>query len=168
MIKICVVCGKEFNCPPSRNIVTCGPECRVEYVRIKHTGLKHTPETRRKMSQSRMANEHYKEIQAAGTRAAQNSPKSGRFPTNVNAKLWHLVAPDGTHYRFRSLRNWLREYGKQFFGVDPDTKQFDNVVSGLSRAKRSVLGSLPANQRPGYTYKGWSVIPTDSDKTPEA
>ena len=161
--KICIICGQSFKCSPSRNIVTCSPECRAEYSRRNHTGLKHSQETRNKMLKSRLRNERCVEMQKAATEAAKNSPKAGRFEQNVHAKEWHLISPDGEHYKFRSLRNWLRKYGNQFFGVEPDTKQFDNVVSGLSRTKKSVLGTLPPGQRPAYTYKGWKVIPTDDD-----
>ena len=76
---------------------------------------------------------------------------------------WHLISPDGRHFRFRSLREWLRKNGKKFFDVEPNTRQFDNVFYGLSRVKKSMLGNLPTGQRPGYTYKGWRVIPTEYD-----
>ena len=163
MIKKCVICGRAFKCAPSRNIVTCGSECRAEYTRRNHKGLKHSQESRIKMSKSRLKNKHCKELQEAATRAAKNSPRAGKFEENIHAIDWHLVSPDGVHYQFHSLRNWLRQYGQQYFNVDPDTKEFNNVVYGLSRVKKSMLGTLPTGQRPGYTYKGWKVIPTDSD-----
>lgn len=158
-----MICGRAFDCSPSRNIVTCGPECRAEYSRRNHTGLKYSKASRDRMSKSRLENPRCKELQEAATKAAKYSPKSGRFEQNIHAIDWHLISPEGVHYHFRSLRNWLRENGKCFFDVEPDTKQFDNVICGLSRAKRSILGTLPANQRPNYTYKGWRVVPTDSD-----
>ena len=161
--KICVICGREFYCSPSRNIVTCSPECRAEYSRRNHTGFKYSWESRQKMSKVRLENERCAEIQQAATRAAQLSAKTGRFEQNIHAIDWHLIGPDGVHYRFRSLRNWLRENGKKFFDVDPDTKEFSNVISGLSRVKRSMMGTLPPGQRPGYSYKGWRVVPTDDD-----
>ena len=115
------------------------------------------------MSKVRLANEQCKEMQKAATEAAKKSPKSGRFESNVSAIDWHLVSPDGIHYQFHSLRNWLRENGKKFFDVEPDTRQFENVIYGLSRVKKSMMGTLPPGQRPGYTHKGWRVIPTDDD-----
>lgn len=163
MEKKCIICGKEFRCRPSRNIVTCSPECRAEYSRRNHTGVKYSQESRDKMRESRLKNPRNKELQEAATKAAQNSKKAGRFEENVHAIDWHLVSPDGKHYRFHSLHNWLRNYGKMFFGVNPDTRQFENVIYGLSRAKKSVMGTLPPGQRPGYTYKGWQVIPTNDD-----
>ena len=94
-------------------------------------------------------------------KTAQNQDGLNRMSTLTE---WHLVSPDGIHYRFRSLRNWLRENGRELFGVEDDTRQFNNVISGLSRVKKSVLGTLPPGQRPGYTYKGWRVIPVEKDQ----
>lgn len=34
----------------------------------------------------------------------------------------------------------------------------------MSMVKRSMLGKIKDGQRPGYSYKGWKVIPTDYDK----
>lgn len=161
--KICVVCGCEFPCAPSRNTVTCSPACRAEYTRKNHTGLKHSEAAKDKMRKTRLANARNAEIQAAATEAAKKSPKSGRSRENIHAIDWHLVDPEGRHYEFRSLYDWLRENGKELFGVEPDSRQYYNTISGLSRAKKSVLGTLPPGQRPNYTHKGWSVIPTDSD-----
>ena len=95
-----------------------------------HTGLpnKWSEESRtRKAAQGKTAN------LALGTPAAQKSPKSGKFLTNVNAKDWHLISPDG--------------------------KEFKNVSTGLSGAKRAMLG----RNYGCCTYKGWKVIPTEHD-----
>ena len=137
-IKRCVICGKEYQCPPSRNIVTCSRECRLKYLSKTHKGSKRSEESKRRMSEARRTNPRNMEIQRKATEAAKNSPKSGRFETNRAAIDWHLVSPEG--------------------------KQFFNIIAGLCRVKRSVLGTLSERQRPGYSYKGWSVIPTDDDK----
>lgn len=96
------------------------------------------------------------------TEAAKKSPKSGRFITNKAAIDWHLVSPEGEHFHIHSLAFWLRE-NHEMFGVEPDTREFKNVISGLSRVKRAMLGKIGDGQRPCATYKGWSVIPTDYD-----
>lgn len=67
------------------------------------------------------------------------------------------------HYHFHSLYFWLQENSKQLFGVEPDTRQFENIIYGLSRVKKSMLGTLPPGKRPAYTYKGWRVISIDED-----
>lgn len=48
---------------------------------------------------------------------AKRSPKSGRFETNVNAKEWHLVSPEGKHYQFRSLNCWPEKMAENYLGV---------------------------------------------------
>nr|DAO27627.1 MAG TPA: C2H2 type zinc-finger protein [Caudoviricetes sp.] len=154
--KTCAVCGKTFPCFPSDKTVTCGKECsRIHRSRI-HTGLsnKWSEESRtRKAAQGKTAN------LALGTPAAQKSPKSGKFLTNVNAKDWHLISPDGKEYKFHSLNYWLRENGDKLFGCVPDSKEFKNVSTGLSGAKRAMLG----RNYGCCTYKGWKVIPTEHD-----
>lgn len=161
--KICVICGKEFDCRPSRNKVTCSQECKLKYLSQNHKGIAYTPEARAKMSKSRLEHERCKEMQELATEAAKASPSSGRFETNIHAIDWHLVSPGGEHYYFHSLNFWLRENCEKLFGFEPDSREFYNAISGLGRVKRSVMGRLPEGQRPGYSYKGWRVLPTGDD-----
>ncbi len=98
------------------------------------------------------------ELQSAGTAAAKASPKSGRFTTNINAKDWHLISPEGKHYYFRSLNFWLRENCRKLFGCEPDSWEYINVASRLRNAKCAVLG----RKYPCCTYKGWQVIPINN------
>lgn len=95
-----------------------------------------------------------------GKEAAKQSPKSGRFETNVNAIEWHLISPEGEHFFFRSLNNWLRENGEKYFGCEPDSAQYKNVRSGLSGAKRAMLGGKYGCT----TYKGWQALPVEGEK----
>ena len=160
--KKCVICDKEYPCTPSRNVVTCSRECRLKYLSQNHKGLKMSAATREKMAESRKKVPNSAEIQRMATEAAKKSPKSGRFITNKAAIDWHLVSPEGEHFHIHSLAFWLRE-NHEMFGVEPDTREFKNVISGLSRVKRAMLGKIGDGQRPCATYKGWSVIPTDYD-----
>lgn len=130
-IKKCVVCGKEFYCSPSRNIVTCSRECRLIHLSQIHKGSKRSGETKHKMSEARNRNPRNIEVQRKATEASKKSPKSGRFETNWAAIDWHLVSPDGKHFYIHSLSFWLRENCKEYFGVEPDSKQFFNIISGL-------------------------------------
>lgn len=154
-IKICVECGRPFECPASDKTVTCSPECRRLHARKRQTGKAQSKETRTRISKSSQGRD-MSDIQMIGTDAAKKSPKSGRFETNVNAKDWHLVSPDGKHYYFHSLSHWLRENGKEMFGCDPDSREFNNVRSGLSAAKRAEQGT---GSYRCCTYKGWKVVP---------
>ena len=139
--KKCVICGKEYPCTPSRNVVTCSRECRLKYLSQNHKGLKMSAATREKMAESRKKVPNSAEIQRMATEAAKKSPKSGRFITNKAAIDWHLVSPEGEHFHIHSLAFWLRE-NHEMFGVEPDTREFKNVISGLSRVKRAMLGKI--------------------------
>lgn len=158
--KKCVICGNMFYSPPSDKTVTCSPACRAERTRLQHQGKKHTEETKLLMSQ-KAAGRDMGELQKIATAAAKESPKSGRFVTNINAKDWHLISPDGKHYEFHSLMLWLRENCRELFGCEPDSKEFNNVRSGLAGAKRATQGK----KYPSATYKGWQVIPTKDDES---
>lgn len=162
--KKCVICGNEFDCSPSANNVTCSRDCRIKYLSQNHKGRHFTDESKQRMSDSRLANPRCEELQKKATDAAKKSPNSGRFATNVHAKDWHLVSPEGEHYYIHSLTFWLRENCKKYFGVEPDSKEFLNIIAGLSRIRRSVFGALPEGQRAGNSYKGWRVIPPDEDE----
>lgn len=156
--RTCVICGREFECPPSSKTVTCSSECRKEYARRRSTGRVFTQEAREKISE-KAKGRNMADLQAIAVAAAKKSPKSGRFVTNRNAIDWHLVSPDGRHYYFHSLNNWIRENGEELFGCRPDTQKFLNAISGLQGAKRATLGKNYGS----CTYKGWRVIPTEDD-----
>lgn len=157
--KICAICGREFECPPSSKKVTCSPKCRREYARRRQTGRNRSEETKAKISTAAKGRD-LSMLQPLAVEAAKKSPISGRFQTNINAIDWHLVSPEGKHYYFHSLNHWLREHGTELFGCKPDSREYNNVRSGLSGAKRATLGK----DYPCCTYKGWRVIPTNDDK----
>ena len=157
-IKVCLICGNIFECSPSNKTVTCSKKCSKKYASIRNTGRAFTEDTRKKLSK-KARNRDLSELQSVGTKAAKLSPKAGRFLTNINAIDWHLISPCGKHYYIHSLNLWLRENGLELFGCKPDSKEFINVRSGLSGAKRAMLG----RQYSCCTYKGWQVIPTKDD-----
>lgn len=155
--KICVICGKLFDCPPSSKKITCSKECSAIRKSQSHKGKSNvwSEESKRKLSE-RGQTDNLK----MGTPAAKRSSNSGRFETNVNAIDWHLISPEGKHYYFHSLHHWLRENCRELFGVEPDSREFINIRSGLSNAKRAMLGGSYMTT----TYKDWRVIPTEDDK----
>ena len=160
--KQCIVCGKMFDCPLSDKTVTCSPECRREYAKIRRTGRKHSDEARRKISDAAKGRD-MSGIQKIGTDAALRSPKSGRFETNVNAIDWHLISPDGKHYKFHSLQYWLRENCRELVGCEPDSREFHNIRAGLCNAK------IAASGRGKYrccTYRGWRCLPVEPADRP--
>lgn len=159
--KKCVICGNEFECPPSDKTVTCSIECRRIRASRASKGRKMSDKAKEKMSAAQKGKHSF--LPAIGTEAAKNSPKGGRFETNKSAIDWHLVSPEGKHYRFHSLNFWLRNNCRELFGCEPDSAEYKRVASGFSTAKRAVLGKVKPPQRPCCTYKGWQVIPTNDD-----
>lgn len=161
--KICEICGKEFECPPSSNKVTCSGECRREKARRRKIGTKLTEHQKNIISQAnKNISEERKEIRErnrrTATEAAKKSPKSGKFITHKDAIDWHLISPEGKHYQFHSLNYWLRENAEELFGCKTE-RELNNVRTGLSGAKRAMMGGSYRC----LTYKGWQVIPTEDD-----
>lgn len=157
-IKTCIECGKSFYAPPSSKKVTCSKECQRVHASKRRKGKTFSEESRRKMSEKAKERD-ITGLQKAGTEAALRSPNSGRFETNVNAKDWHLVSPEGKHYYFHSLNYWLRQNCEELFGCKPDSREMHNIRCGLSNSRRGAFGKYPCS-----TYKGWSVIPTEEEK----
>lgn len=156
MDRKCVICGQIFRCSPSDKIVTCSKECsRINKSRThKGKSNKWSDDSKQKLRDLGLTDNL-----KLGTDAAKISPRSGRFVNNINAIDWHLVSPDGKHYYFHSLNFWLRENCQELFGIKPDCREFLNVRSGLSGAKRAMMGGKYGST----TYKGWQVIPTERD-----
>lgn len=157
-IKICIICKKSFPCPPSSKKVTCSKECQITYAKQRNTGRKFSEESRRKISDKAKGRD-LSVLQPKAVEVAKQSPRSGRFETNINAKDWHLISPGGQHYKFHSLNFWLRENCKELFGCEPDSREYNNICRGLANAKRAVLGGKYSS----CTYRGWQVIPTKDD-----
>ncbi|RGC27217.1 hypothetical protein DWX41_18285 [Hungatella hathewayi] len=151
MIRECIVCGKGFKCSPSDKTVTCCKECsRINKSRT-HQGKsnKWSEESRKRLSErGKTAN-----LQE-GTKAALKSPRSGRYETNVNAKKWHIVSPDGQHYKFKNLHHWARQ-NCALFGFDETEENAIKIAKGLQHAKAGELGKKYAFTS---TYKGWRII----------
>ena len=91
-------------------------------------------------------------MQPLATEGAKNSPKSGRFETNVNAKSWVLVAPDGTRHECINLSFWARAH-TELFGFEPGDKSARKIIHGFTNLAQVFYGT-----RTGvYTYKGWRL-----------
>lgn len=148
--KRCIICGRVFECPKSDKTVTCSKWCSKEYARIRATGRKFSEETRKKQSEKAKGRD-MSELQKKATAAALESPKSGRFETNVNAKTWRLTSPDGKIYECRNLNLWSRE-NCELFGEKQTESSAKKISGGLRMAKNGVRAS---------SYKGWKVEETE-------
>lgn len=71
-----------------------------------------------------------------------------------NCIRWHLVSPEGKHYKFRNLVKWSQE-NCELFGFEKNNKNAIKIMSGISQAKGAMLGR---NSSVTLTYKGWRVM----------
>lgn len=151
--KICVVCGRKFDSPPSDKTATCSKECRKEYAKQRRIGKPLSEDIRKKISDNAKGRDLSK-LQPRAVEAAKKSPKAGRFETNVNAIDWHVVSPEGKHYKFRNLRYWVRD-NCSLFGLDSTEENAHKIAAGLQHAKSGELGKEYANTS---MYMGWRII----------
>lgn len=134
------------------------PEMKKKLSEI-HKGHEVTEETRKKISEKAKSPERLPQQQESikkATEAAQKSPLSGRFETNINAKEWVIMDPTGKTYKFTNLRNWIRNNIELFTDIEnaaDDPKIVDRIYSGFSTAKRNTIAG-----KSGTTWYGWSVI----------
>jgi len=142
----CPVCEKTIRLSGReyyhRSLKTCGNHaCTVAYRNIHDPPIAHMD-----------APEHRK----ARRDAFYASPKSGPYETNVSAKEWHLLSPDGTAYHFRNLSLWLRIHGDLFDPADVEVKpQSTRKGSGYCRAITQLARLRPERRARRYKWKGW-------------
>ena len=149
MIKFCVICSKKFVASPSDRKVTCSKPCQRERARRANTakGRKWSNKARELLSRHGQT-----QNLKLGTPAALKSPIAGPFETNINAKGWVVVSPEGKEYVFRNLNLWCREHED----ILPGTAK---TASGAFRMlKRAKLGKTKraVTQWKGWILKSWS------------
>lgn len=157
MIKKCMVCGKEFKSSPSDKKITCSRECLKVRRKQINLGKKMSDESVAKMSTHAKSLGQTENLKK-GTSAAKESPKSGRFETNINAKDWILISPTGKRYECHSLNNFIRK-NSQLFGIDGSDNEVNRIASGFRVIKRNIK-----KNRRGITYLGWTVEIPDNEK----
>lgn len=150
-MKICVVCGKPFKCPPSDKTVTCSSECSRIHRSQVHRGVSNRWNAEAK---ARKSAEGETDNLRMGTPAAQRSPKSGRFETNISAQHWIAKSPEGVTYEFTNLMLWAREH-TDLFGKPAGDRSARQIAGGFYTAKRAIEGK-PGQRTP--SYMGWKII----------
>lgn len=141
--------------------MTCGsPDCIRENKSRKHAGITYKWSDEAKSRVPKVQNENLKK----GTYAAQQSPITGRFETNRNAKKWILIDPDGKEHHCQNLMEWARN-NCELFGKEPCDHSAIQISSGFKAIASSLRGTRK-NLRPVATYFGWTLkdIPKDQDK----
>ena len=115
MIRQCVICGAEFDTPPSSNKRTCSPACSAAWRSQQHKG-RHNKWSASAKRNAAAAAEKTGNL-AHGTKAALALPEGQRGPQNRNAKIWHLRTPDGEPVVVTNLTDWARQHTADF-GAD--------------------------------------------------
>lgn len=84
------------------------------------------------------------------------SPKAGHFETNVNAKDWHLISPEGKHYHCRNLKLWAENH-YTLFGFE-SISDAHKIPHGIYTIKRAMQNKIKDVKNPTTTYKGWRIV----------
>lgn len=158
MIRRCVICGAEFSAPPSANKRTCSKACsrvRASQVRV---GKAH-PWSEAARASAREAAARTGNLKN-GTAAALRLPEGQRGEQNREAKIWHLLSPDGVPETAINLQDWARRHAEDYFGVAPTDANAANIASGIRQIKRSQEGKIIRNGAPVNvgSYKGWQLL----------
>ena len=152
VIDNCPFCGKEFRRYPSDTTNTCGSsECKAKRASLTHKGIKFkwSPEAREKL-----LNKNPSDNLKLGTPAAQISPLSGAFDTNVTAKYWKIQAPSGEVFEFNNLLKWCRE-NADLFGKEVGNPRDAHAIASAFRAIKQTRQGKPKR---AYTYKQWELL----------
>jgi hypothetical protein len=84
-----------------------------------------------------------------GTPAAKRSPIAGPFETNINAKHWTVIAPDGAEHHVRNLRLWCERHA-DLFAPHP----WRNAYAGMRQVAAWLAGK---RRRQVSQWRGWTL-----------
>ena len=126
--KTCPVCGRSFPCPPSDKTITCSKVCSRVHKSNTHKGKSNvwSDEARKQLSEKGLTD-------------------NLKLGTAAGVKTWHLISPEGKHYRFENLSQWAKENYTLFGFTHPS--EAEKVRRGISSARSN-----------GTTYKDWKSI----------
>lgn len=97
------------------------------------------------------------EAQKMATAAAQNSPLAGKRESNIHAKEWVLIAPDGQVYRVRNLYNFVRENLHLFSPKDVVWKRQGGERGSGGEYCNATAGLLNIKGGKAKSWKGWKL-----------
>ena len=168
MRRRCVVCGAEFDTPPSNNKITCSTACSRIRKSQTHEGKSNRwGEDKREAARhaaARTGNLRH------GTAAALKLPGGQRGPQNREAKIWYLRDPEGNEVVAVNQLDWAREHAADDFGMEPTDENAARIAAGFRQLKRSMEGKLRRKNGAPYTvstYKGWTLVAVE-DKNESA
>ena len=117
--KTCVICGKQFPCPPSTAMRTCSPDCS--------TAL-------------RSRKSKTEENRAHITQAMAEYNKTLTPETHQGSKFWKIQAPDGQIYTCQNLLHFFRANPNLIDGTP------EQAASGLVVVKSTLTGKRTRNK----------------------
>lgn len=158
MTRKCVICGREFDTPPSSKKITCSKECSSIRKSQSHIGKPH-PWSDEKKSSARDAARRTGNL-LKGTAAAMRLPESQRGPQHREAKIWHLRDPEGNPVTVVNLNDWARLHAQDYFGMEPTDHNALVIASGIRQIKCSMEGKRMQHGKPVSisSYKGWTLV----------
>ena len=164
MRKTCVICGSEFEAPPSSKKVTCSPECRSKRAALSaRKGHKWSSDARARRSRDPLVQERMEKLQAVGAAAALELPEGQRGPQHRASKVWILVDPSGSKIEVTNLLDWARDHYYLFEpDGDPDAAAH-RIAAGFGAIVSSMRG-CPSRRRAVYQYKGWSLAGAPAER----
>lgn len=129
--KICIVCKKEFDSPPTDKVICCSPECtHIRRVQLINEG-KYIDATQKMLAGLQIYNANHTGEKHHG------------------AKYWKIQAPDGQIYEVKNLMHFIKCNPELFDGT---AKQ---AFDGFAKIKASYLGK---RKNPAYSWKGWRLL----------
>jgi hypothetical protein len=141
-MRVCVICGKEFELTKKKPRKTCSDICERESIRRSLAGKKpenwnkaYTPEAHKKRFLTLSKN-----------------PIRGRFDTHCRAKDYFLVSPEGDIYQGRNLLNFIRK-NALIFEVDALS---DKAVSKIAWGLNSLRPSIKKHRHSAKSWHGWT------------
>lgn len=84
-----------------------------------------------------------------GAPTARVSPRAGPYESNVNAKRWVVISPDGEVYRIKNLRLWCETSAELFA-----PHRWRNAYAGLRQVAAWLAGK---RQRQVSQWRGWTL-----------
>lgn len=157
MIKACLICGAQFDAPPSGR-KTCSEACYAVLRSKSHVGVRNTWN---EASRAKLRSKPVPPQLAKGFEAAMRLPESQRGEQHRESMIWHLVDPSGNKLTVVNLTEWARN-NLQLFG-ETDETGVNRITSGFQQIAQSMRGKL---KRSVYHYKGWGLsdVPATVDR----
>ena len=130
--KECVICGKEYLCPPTNYVKTCSKQC--------------SSALRTKINKEKAV---YNEALVTARANLAESPIFQPDENHVNARTWVIKSPSGEVYECRNLMNFIRENAELF------NNEIRQAWDGITKIKYSMQGKRKFKSS---QWKGWTLI----------